>query len=202
MQADFLDSHSNCSICFHNAEMIYEDSICESKNYNPPNQKKISTIKDLWRDNFISTCSVVFRSDLVATIPEWYYYAQFGDWELHIINALHGKIGYINKVMGTYRIHNKGLWSSLDNSKKIKLCLHFYETMNINFNYKYNKEIRLGLSVQYYLLAKHYERIGNINNAREYIIKYFRERPIYRWFGRIKPFIVFLKIYTPLKLNI
>jgi hypothetical protein len=144
----------------------------------------------------------VFRSDLVATIPEWYYYAQFGDWELHIINALHGKIGYINKVMGTYRIHNKGLWSSLDKSKKIKLCIHFYETMNINFNYKYNKEIRLGLSVQYYLLAKHYERIGNINNAREYIIKYFRERPIYRWFGRIKPFIVFLKIYTPLKLNI
>jgi glycosyltransferase involved in cell wall biosynthesis len=40
MQANFLDSHSNCSICFHNAEMIYEDSICESKNYNPPNQKK------------------------------------------------------------------------------------------------------------------------------------------------------------------
>jgi hypothetical protein len=34
-----------------------------------------------------------------------------GDWPLHVLNAQHGRIGYLDDVMGVYRKHAKGVWS-------------------------------------------------------------------------------------------
>jgi hypothetical protein len=34
-----------------------------------------------------------------------------GDWPLHLLNARHGAIGYLDKVMAVYRKHEKGTWS-------------------------------------------------------------------------------------------
>src|SRR3954471_9555699 len=71
-QADFLDLHPECAICFHNATVMDEDGQQAQWNWTPPHQKEISTLEDLWLGNFIATCSTMFRRGLIRRFPAWY----------------------------------------------------------------------------------------------------------------------------------
>ena len=59
-------------------------------------------------DCFIASCSPMFRQGLLDEFPNWYNTTFFGDWSLYILYAERGKIGYINEVMGAYRVHSGG----------------------------------------------------------------------------------------------
>ena len=63
-QADFLDRHPECSLCFHNARILHEAEGREGRQWTPLNQKEISTLEDIWMGNFIATCSTMFRRGL------------------------------------------------------------------------------------------------------------------------------------------
>src|SRR5207248_10087286 len=63
---------------------------------------------------------------------------QYGDWPLYILCAQHGKIGYIDEMLGVYRIHTEGLWSRLDAIQKLEGLIAFYETMNANLEFRFN----------------------------------------------------------------
>ena len=141
-QADFLDVHQECAICFHNATIFYDDNSKKPSNSNPPEQKRISTLEDLLAGNFISTCSVMFRAGLFETFPSWFDTLWSADWPLHILNAQHGKIGYINELMGAYRQHSRGMWNKLSKIQKILRVLEFYERMQVNLNFSYGGAIK------------------------------------------------------------
>src|SRR5258707_15599876 len=68
-QVDFLDSHPDFAICFHNSEIIAEGNWEGAKTFSPPHQKEISTIEDLLAGNFIHSGSSVFRRGLFAELP-------------------------------------------------------------------------------------------------------------------------------------
>jgi glycosyltransferase involved in cell wall biosynthesis len=196
-QVDFLENHLECSLCFHNAEVFYEDNIREPWNYNPPDQKEISSIDDLWGRNFIATCSVMFRSSIIEKLPEWYYNAIFGDWGLYVINAQFGKIGYINEVMGKYRIHGSGVWSGLNEIQMLKNYIRFYEKMNPIFNFKYKRQIKPFLSEKYFMLANIYDKEGNSEQTKKNLEKYFKKLPFKMWLQSGKPFGMLMKLYIP-----
>ncbi len=80
----------------------------------------------------------MFRKDVLHTFPEWYYELLCADWSLYILCAQHGKIGYIDEVLGVYRIHSGGLWSKLDAIQKLEGLIAFYETMNANLDFRFN----------------------------------------------------------------
>ena len=119
-QMDFLRSHPECSICFHNTLVLYEDGSAPTHPFHEerPTQrisrgipKPISTLADLAAGNFIQTCSVMFRAGLYGALPDWYLEMPTFDWPLHVLNAEHGAIGYIDEVLGAYRVHPAGFWS-------------------------------------------------------------------------------------------
>ena len=111
-QVAFLDGHPECAICFHNVRIALEDGKQKSFNHHLYGQKEIFTLEDLLRGNFIHTCSVLFRRGLFNDFPQWYYECQMGDWPLHVLNAQHGHIGFINTAMAVYRDHGAGICSS------------------------------------------------------------------------------------------
>src|SRR5437762_5824365 len=137
-QADFLDAHPECALCFHNALRIYEDENRAPFPQNFADQKQISALEDIWEQNFIAYCTPMFRKDVLHTFPEWYYELLCADWSLYILCAQHGKIGYIDEVLGVYRIHSGGLWSKLDAIQKLEGLIAFYETMNANLDFRFN----------------------------------------------------------------
>src|SRR5439155_11109227 len=66
-QVAFLNAHPDHAMCFHNVRAFRDDdpSGCSGWLLCPDDQKQNSTIEDLLRDNFVPTCTVMFRNGLV-----------------------------------------------------------------------------------------------------------------------------------------
>jgi hypothetical protein len=132
----------------------------------------VSTIEDLIRGNFIPTCTTVFRRGLAGELPEWLGTLGMADWPIHILNAQHGKIGYLNEVMASYRIHDGGAWSSAPPSGKSLEVLKMLEHVDAYFGFRYQKQINATKAEWYYELAESAYRDGAQHNCRTYLSKY------------------------------
>lgn len=138
-QVDFLDSHPNCAICFHAVRNLYEDENREVRSFKPSVSKEISTIEDLFEQNFMAACSVMFRNRLFGEFPDWYYTVPMGDWPLHILNAQYGNIGYIEQEMAVYRIHSGGLWSSVTAVRMLEGHIALLQTVKKHLSPQYTQ---------------------------------------------------------------
>jgi glycosyltransferase involved in cell wall biosynthesis len=136
-QVEYLDSHSECSVCFHNAEMFYDDGSQPSTNLRPADQKEISTIEDVLSGMVPLPCTVMFRNNLLGELPDAFYEVTNADWMMYVLLAEHGHIGYINKVMAAYRMHAAGMWSRLTAQQRVNEHIKTYKTIDEHLNFKY-----------------------------------------------------------------
>lgn len=196
-QVNFLDSHPECAICFHDATKFYEDGSREPAAYCPADQKEISTVEDLLVKNFIPFCTVMFRQRLFAPFPDWYYDLSMGDWPLHILNAEHGNIGYINEVMAAYRIHEQGVWSRLDKIQMLQGFIKLFEQLKAHLDARYRRQIRTTLANYCYDLAVQYENNGDLPNAKAYATRAFTERPFNARTSERQLFRMLLRLHAP-----
>jgi len=138
-QIDFLDQHPDCALCFHNALRVFESEDRVPLPYNSADQKRISTLPDLWRYDFIATCTAMFRKDYVVTLPDWYFALPLGgDWALWMLCAEHGDLAYLDEIMAVYRIHAEGRWNKLDKIARLEALIAFYNRMNANLGLRYD----------------------------------------------------------------
>ncbi|MFB0944870.1 MAG: glycosyltransferase involved in cell wall biosynthesis [Spirosomataceae bacterium] len=160
-QADYLDKHSECSACFHNALMKFEDgSGREDYNINPPDQPKLTTVHDLLKEReiwFMATASVMLRKQVIGDkFPAWFFETKSGDIPLYILLADSAAIGYLPDVMSVYRRNSAGLsytdsnfdWAFLQNR------IEMYENLNRHTEGKYQQQIYPFLSEYYYMGLK------------------------------------------------
>lgn len=196
-QVSFLDNHPECAVCFHNVEVIYEDRSQEPRNYCPSGLKEISGLEDILKRNFIPSCSVMFRRGLAHELPDWFCLTGMGDWPLHLMNAEKGKIGYIDQVMGVYRVHSGGAWSSLSQIELLHENIKFYHYANAHLGFRYDRLIKTCLSDRYCTLASAYARDGDIAKARIYARRSLAERPLGCSLASAGPYLVMLRSHAP-----
>lgn len=172
-QVDYLESHPECVLCFHNVEIIYKDGSDATQNYCPADQKEISTVEDLLIKNFIPTCSKMYRNGLLADHPHWFSVISMGDWPSSILLALHGNIGYINENMGAYIIHSSGAWSNMRQDRKAwyKADIQLYEILYHHLEPKFKDIIYAQTYNRYMKLLDEYEMDVDINNAKACLIE-------------------------------
>lgn len=102
-QIDFMEKNPQCSMYFHDAELVDED-----KTYLgsfPGTYLRSSGIKRINELVFIPTASKVFRSTIMNSenIPDWYYKTPHKDFSGTLICSNYGKIFYLNEKMSAYR---------------------------------------------------------------------------------------------------
>jgi glycosyltransferase involved in cell wall biosynthesis len=106
-QADFLDSHGAYDLVFHPVRVFFENHEEEDAVYPLETNEKRFNLKNLLKNNFIQTNSVMYRkvdySNLSTDIMPF-------DWYLHLFHVRDGKIGFIDEVMSAYRRHAGGIW--------------------------------------------------------------------------------------------
>jgi hypothetical protein len=90
------------------------------------------------------------------------------DWSLHILNAEHGKIGFMRDVTGVYRVHSGGTWSQKSPIHRLQDTIRMLEQVNAHLDYRYDNTIRGTISVFYLNLALECARKGNQGEARKY----------------------------------
>ncbi|MBV6485345.1 MAG: hypothetical protein KFKLKKLM_01906 [Flavobacteriales bacterium] len=127
-QVDFLEANPDFNICFTKANVL--------KN----NELELHTIPDISADgvylyddllehyNFITTASVLFRKNF-NDIPSWIYQLPYGDMGLYCLVSKNAKIKCLPEISSVYRIHDKGMWSGIDELKKVENQLKFYQVI-------------------------------------------------------------------------
>jgi glycosyltransferase involved in cell wall biosynthesis len=132
-QVDFLDSHPEYSMCFHDAAITYENGRGGSATYSRLGLTKppaTCTLEHLLVGNFVPTCGAMFRRGLVPELPNWVEQLNALDWSLHVLNVQHGPAGFIDDIMAVYRVHGGGVWSGQNHRAQLREIIRFYDTIN------------------------------------------------------------------------
>jgi len=196
-QVDFLTAHPECTICFHNATKVYEDGRGAPGLYCAADQKPFSTLRDLLAKNSIPTCSVMVRNGLLKELPAWFGQMPFGDWAFYVLNAQHGGIGYLDRVMGAYRVHDQGVWSRETKIERLLSQVAVYKAFRAHLGPAYGGEISAGLSRCYLKLSSQYERSGEKLNARRYAAKALSAGGLHKGVDRKDLLARVLEMYCP-----
>ena len=171
IQVDFLESHPGHAFCFHNVTKIYDDERRAPGLYCSIVGEQTFTLSDLLARNFIPTCSVMARNRLIKDFPDWFRLLNLADWPLHVLNAHHGDIGYLNEVMAVYRVHGGSVWSGAAKIDRLLDQVAVYKAFSEHLDAKYGSAIRTALSAGYRKLSFQYERRNDRSNARRYAMR-------------------------------
>ncbi len=113
-QVDFLDSHPDFSLCFHNSRLVFEGVEGFDRNYNPEITEVSYTAKDLiLRDWFIHSGSMMYRRNLFPEVFPEFYDLPSGDIPIGIFLASKGNVRYLPQVMSVYRKNAQSVSSQL-----------------------------------------------------------------------------------------
>src|SRR5262249_8898082 len=202
-QVDFLDSHPDYSISFHNVTVVYEEQAVPPHPFHmsAPTRylsrsipKSTSTVEDLATGNFIQTGSVVYRAGSFDHLPDWFCAMPTYDWPLHVLNAIHGKIGYLDEVLGAYRVHPGGIWSmnlsQYRKSEDIEGMIRAFDLINRHLEYRYDKAITQCVRPLHFKAAENLYGAGRYREAAGYAKEHlrglsFRDRRRQRFMRRV-----------------
>jgi hypothetical protein len=140
---DFLEANPEFTLSFHNSLIKWEDGSIPDSLFCPPNQKEVSTIKDVIKGWFIPSASMVFRSDALFPLPDWFKGIYNGDWGMQMLLGAKGNIRYLPDVMSVYRkshgslSYTSGKDVEFVNTKRKELL----DLFNIESNHIYSKLI-------------------------------------------------------------
>ena len=105
-QVDYLESHPECAICFHNVMHVYDGHPEQRSLLNPLYFPTELTIEDmLTRKWFLPTNSEVFRREYLS-FPDWYDSVLHIDYVINLIVSQYGTLHYMPDVMAVYRHTN------------------------------------------------------------------------------------------------
>lgn len=162
LQHDLLESHPEYAICFHPVRTEREGS-AHTQRLPRGRIPKRSTLADLIeKGNYIPTASVMFRNR-GEDLPSWYYELPIGDLPLHVINARHGDIALIDRVMAVYRVHAGGTFSMIANTDRVRAVVRMYECVNDYLDHRFDATIR---GTQSYWEAVEHFNSGDVAEAR------------------------------------
>lgn len=195
-QAAYLDRHSNCAICYHNVLQFNDWEDAPPAPRFPPGPRRVASLADLLERDFIPTCSTMFRAGLIDGFPDWFFSLPMGDWPLHVLNALHGDIGYVDEIMGAYRLHAGGAWTRLETPEQDRQCIDFYETILVHLGLEDRGAHDTALSTLHYRLGVHYSHLGEWTRSRDHAVRALRYDPTNRRFSLGLMFLMLRKPIT------
>jgi glycosyltransferase involved in cell wall biosynthesis len=170
-QVDFLVAHPECSFSCHAVEWVFDDGSEPPRRF-PEGVKAISAIEDLLQgNNFIQTCSLVFRRCLFPSYPDWFFSLALGDWPMCCVLAQYGKIGFVDEVMAIYRIHQGGVWSTTSDVYRFPKVLDMYEELRKHLKPQYFPIITLTLARWYAIFAQRLAIDGDRQRAKTQVAR-------------------------------
>jgi len=195
-QVDFLQTHPECSGCFHSVKRVCEDNQ-SSRILSPRGRKRMYKFADFGAGLVANACSMMFRNNLIGKIPDWYEKSLNGDWIFQILHAEHGDIGFIDEVMAVYRIHRGGIWSGQNNSSDgLMELIKTRQLLLAHVKPRYKPLFRRYLYKRYYLLAHYFAEQGDGKQAKHYAKKCLTECGYSFHVSLTEPFKIYTHIYA------
>jgi len=120
-QVDFLDTHSDYALSFHDALFISTKkkfrNYLHSENREFLHEDMSLNHNDLAEGSFIPTSSMIFRNNFISEFPEWFRKVYTADYALQLLVTQNGKIKYFKNLLSTRRIISNSFTSFSNHSK-------------------------------------------------------------------------------------
>lgn len=160
-QYDFMESHPECSMCFHSHYDLYANG--QQILIKPQKTDSYLYIEEIIRieNNIIGTNSIFCRWDLLKKegTPLFWKNCPVGDLPLRLYFATKGLIGYIDSPMSVYRQNSVGSWTNRKTSLKSRIThkkriIEMYKQYNLYTNKKYQLYILAEMALAYKNMAR------------------------------------------------
>jgi glycosyltransferase involved in cell wall biosynthesis len=174
-QVAFLETNPDCALCFHNVRILDESDPGRLDLHHAGPMRGRYDLEDLLTGNFMHTCSVVFRARLFDDFPAWIFKCAMGDWPLHVLNAQHGRIGYLDEVMGVYRKHSGGVWSGQERLRILANTLQAAEHIGTCLTPDQRKHLDAGRAHWHREMIELYGSNGDRKAAVRLAASYFKQ---------------------------
>lgn len=127
-QVEYLEAHEDCVSCFHDASLVNGAGV-PSGLTTPALADPGFGLEDILTECFVPSPAMMVRREILGTLPSWAFESAWIDWLIHIRCAQQGPLGYIPEPLAAYRVHEGGMFSSLDRISQIEEDLRFYEQL-------------------------------------------------------------------------
>jgi glycosyltransferase involved in cell wall biosynthesis len=163
-QVDFLEENEEFNGVFTNIDLLNNSTF--TKNALKSKHKKDHSLDSFFIDAWIPTLTILFRTNLIITLPESPRAVISGDLLLfaHLLNT--GKLKYFDEISGVYRQHSEGVWSGANQLKILNNRIHlnkYFMKMYASNDKELNKTLKNRIKSNHFKKAKYYK------NKREYL---------------------------------
>jgi hypothetical protein len=126
-----MEKHPDCPICHHRVDAVDEKTHQNSYQYPPPEWRgEWADADSLIQTNFIQTCSALYRRSRFPAIPENMFKLKVADWAMGILASRGGgRIGYIDRLMAVYRLHEGSSWQAKPYEERCFYTLEMFEAV-------------------------------------------------------------------------
>ncbi len=121
-QVDYMEAHPECAMCCHAAGIVAMDGAFRSESELRPfvGSRELKPEEVISKKINIPTASLLFRTEYVKKLPQWYFDCPVGDIPLHLHLLRCGSIYYFDEVMSMYRMGREGSWGESMDSEQAK----------------------------------------------------------------------------------
>lgn len=141
LQVDFMETHPDYSMCFHNAIEHWENGEKSDRLFSNIQDRDYNDI-EIYENWIVPTASVLYKSSILYS--DLYVSAKsnrnfiYGDIILFLSCARHGKVRGLSRCMSIYRRHAGGMVFSMDTAHLINRSKHHYAIHKV-FGDKFKK---------------------------------------------------------------
>jgi Glycosyl transferase family 2 len=128
-QVEFLAANPECTSCFHDVSLIYDEAGLPSGTISPRFAERLFSLEQIVMECFVPAPAMMFRREVAETLPQWVFDSTWIDWLIHIRAAQLGRIGYLPEALAVYRVHSGGMFSALDRVSQLEEDVLFDERL-------------------------------------------------------------------------
>ncbi len=173
LQVEALESDPSLSICGHFVRFVQSSGEVMDTRY-PHRRAGRYGLKDIIRQNFVPSLSIMFRRGLHRELPGWYFdLSGVADWPLLLAGARTGDILLLDRVMANYYKAPGSAYSSKDVLAQYALDLEVRERMESMLSPQWRRHVQAGIGAHYEALAYHFRMEGDVAGARRAALKAF-----------------------------
>ena len=142
-QVDLLRANPELTACFHNVNLKMERN-GEDREWPLHMQlpKETFNTEDILGPWFIPSLSFLFVNFPDFDLPDWFQRCGYGDLPFMLLLSLRGDFGYLNDVMGVYRLHDAGMTTRDLGYDKVVVMIYIYESFNQHTGQRFRDRIR------------------------------------------------------------
>lgn len=182
LQADYMESHPECAICFHSAAIEVEDGSITDSRMRPYRQDRLVTPEEIIDKPYgYPTASLMFRTDYVKELPDYYVNCPIGDIPLQLMMAACGSGYYFDRDMAVYRVGGSVSWSvqmkqgdyEAKQDKYFRQMKETYESFDSATDGRFHESVESAVKRIYFLTRVNTKKFDEIKKP-EYR-KYYKE---------------------------